>query len=332
MARLLRLEYAGACYHVVNRGNYRRDVFAEDGARKAFEQTLFEAAERFGWLLHAFVIMRNHFHLGVETPEPNLGDGMRWLQVTWAARFNRFRGENGHLFQGRYKAQHVERGHALAQVAHYIHLNPARARLVAADRLDEFRWSSLHYYVRAKKQRPQCLEASVLLGESGGLADTPRGWRFYVQYLAALQAESPREREKRFGQLARGWYVGSAEFKTALKDDLKRRSASLETSRFGGLEPDDWKAAREEEWQRRLDVAARHRGIDLANLPELKSAEEKVILAAVLKQTTSVTNAWLAARLRMGEPATVSQYVRRFRLAGCHESREYQRLLSIINS
>jgi hypothetical protein len=82
MARLLRLEYAGACYHVVNRGNYRRDVFAEDGARKAFEQTLFEAAERFGWLLHAFVIMRNHFHLGVETPEPNLGDGMRWLQVT----------------------------------------------------------------------------------------------------------------------------------------------------------------------------------------------------------------------------------------------------------
>ena len=95
MPRKLRLEYAGACYHVINRGNYRRDLFVGEGASASFEGCLFEAVGRFGWRLHAFVIMRNHFHLAVETPEPNLSAGMRWLQATWAARFNRWRGRNG---------------------------------------------------------------------------------------------------------------------------------------------------------------------------------------------------------------------------------------------
>ena len=138
MARKLRLEFHGACYHVINRGNYRRDLFAGKGAAEAFERALFEVVEKFGWRLHAFVIMRNHFHLAVETPEPNLSEGMKWLQGTWAARFNRWRGEAGRPFQGRYKALHVEPGHALAQVAHYIHLNPVRARMAFPAKEIEF--------------------------------------------------------------------------------------------------------------------------------------------------------------------------------------------------
>src|SRR5688572_16507787 len=107
MARKLRLEFAGACYHVINRGNYRRDLFKDEGAAASFQSCLFEACTRFRWRLHAFVIMRNHYHLAVETPEPNLSEGMKWLQGTWAARFNRFRSESGRPFQGRYKALHV---------------------------------------------------------------------------------------------------------------------------------------------------------------------------------------------------------------------------------
>jgi len=80
MARKLRLEFPGACYHVLNRGNYRRNLFARADAAAAFERVLFQAAARFGWRLHAFVIMRNHFHLAVETPEANLSVGMKWLQ------------------------------------------------------------------------------------------------------------------------------------------------------------------------------------------------------------------------------------------------------------
>lgn len=76
MPRKLRLEFSGACYHVLNRGNYRRNLFATDGAAESFERCLFEAVGRFGWRLHAFVIMRNHFHLALETPEPNLSAGI----------------------------------------------------------------------------------------------------------------------------------------------------------------------------------------------------------------------------------------------------------------
>ena len=165
MARKVRLEFSGAAYHVLNRGNYRRDLFAGTGASAAFTSCLGDAAGRFGWRVHAFVVMRNHFHLALETPEPNLSDGMKWLQGTWATRFNRFRVETGHPFQGRYKAWHVEPGPALAQVAHYIHLNPVRASLVTPERLLEFRWSSLPRLVA--QDRPPWLDARTVLQESG---------------------------------------------------------------------------------------------------------------------------------------------------------------------
>jgi len=110
MARKLRLEYPGPIYHVINRGNYRTGVFATAGAKAAFEKCLFEASAKSGWVLHAFVVMRNHYHLALETPTGNLVTGMQWLQATFANRFNRLRGERGHLFQGRYKALLVEEG------------------------------------------------------------------------------------------------------------------------------------------------------------------------------------------------------------------------------
>src|SRR5690242_1381803 len=108
MPRKLRLEFPGALYHVINRGNYRAHVFGTEGARRAFECCLFEACQKSKWVLHAYVIMGNHFHLALETPEGNLAAGMQWLQSTYATRFNRLRDERGHLFQGRYKALVVE--------------------------------------------------------------------------------------------------------------------------------------------------------------------------------------------------------------------------------
>ena len=143
MARKLRLEYAGARYHVINCGNYRRHLFACKGAAAAFERCLDEACTRFHWLIHAYVVMANHFHLAVTTSEPHLSEGMKWLQGTWTARFNRFRRVVGRPFQGRYKAFHVEPGYTLTQVAHYIHLNPLSVGNVTGDTLAEYRWSSL---------------------------------------------------------------------------------------------------------------------------------------------------------------------------------------------
>lgn len=98
MARKIRVEYAGACYHVLNRGNFRSWIFEDPGTRKSFLKCLREVCEAKGWRLHAWVLMGNHYHLCLETPEPNLVEGMKWLQGTFSNRFNRFRKTNGHVF------------------------------------------------------------------------------------------------------------------------------------------------------------------------------------------------------------------------------------------
>ena len=101
MPSMQRIEYPGAIYHVINRGKYRKELFLKQNTGEAFERCLFEIVDRCGWKLHAYVIMSNHYHLAVETPEPNLVVGMKWLQSTFATRFNRLRKERGHVFQGR---------------------------------------------------------------------------------------------------------------------------------------------------------------------------------------------------------------------------------------
>ena len=136
MARKTRIEYAGAYYHLINRGNYRSWIFESDGARKSFFECLIQACESMGWRVHAWCLMGNHYHLCIQTPEPNLVEGMRWLQSTFANRFNRFRKSHGHVFQGRYQAILLD-GDAVAAVSHYIHLNPVRAGLIEAACLQE---------------------------------------------------------------------------------------------------------------------------------------------------------------------------------------------------
>jgi len=134
MARKLRVEFPGAVYHVINRGNYRADIFATAGARQAFMRCLGEVCKKSGWRLHAYVLMRHHYHLALETPAGNLVEGMQWLQATFANRFNNLRRERGHLFQGRYKALLAEPGEALGHVCHYLPLNPVRAGVVTVAR------------------------------------------------------------------------------------------------------------------------------------------------------------------------------------------------------
>lgn len=330
MPRKVRLEFPGACYHVINRGNYRRDLFDAKGAAEAFAKVLFESCVRFGWRLHAFVIMRNHFHLAVETPQPNLSLGMKWLQGTWAMRFNRFRGEAGRPFQGRYKALHVEPGEALAQVAHYIHLNPVRAGVVGAEKLVEFRWSSLRHFL--SPARPEFLIAETLLQESGGLADTKAGWRRYGEYLALIAEEKPRQRQERHDRLSRDWCVGSAEYRATLKRDLAQKGAELDRMDLLGGDRSAWRKERESVWEGKLQVAASVLKIDLGKLPERKSAAVKVQLAAVMKAGTAVSNGWLAGRLGMGQPASVSQFVRRFRLANGEQTAGFEQALSRVKA
>jgi putative transposase len=110
MPRQPRIEYAGAVYHVMCRGDRGEDVYADVEDRHCFLATLATACMRTGWRVHAYVLMGNHYHLLLETPEANLVAGMRWLQGTYTQRYNLRHGVGGHLFQGRYKALLVESG------------------------------------------------------------------------------------------------------------------------------------------------------------------------------------------------------------------------------
>ncbi len=131
MARKPRIEFAGAVYHVISRGDRGEAIYQDDEDRRLFLQFLGEVCGRSGWLIHAFVVMTNHYHLLLETPEANLVVGMKWLQGVYTQRFNLRHRLRGHLFQGRYKALLIdgeEPGHFL-QASSYIHLNPVRAGL-----------------------------------------------------------------------------------------------------------------------------------------------------------------------------------------------------------
>lgn len=310
MARKRRVEFSGACYHVLNRGNYRSDLFRAPGASASFQGCLFEACQRFAWRLHAFVIMRNHFHLALETPEPNLSLGMKWLQGTWAMRFNRFQGETGQPFQGRYRGLHVEPGAALARVADYIHLNPARAGVLPVARLPDYRGSSLGLYLATA--RPPCLEPATLLRFAGDLSDNASGWRCYLQHLARVAGIEAKAGADGRGRLSSGWTIGSAAFRgevharLAAQVDLERRFGLLGADREAHV------AAREGLWEERLQALASSQAIDLRALPAGKSAREKVQLAVSLRRETSVSNRWLATRLQLGSESGVSSLLHRY--------------------
>ena len=140
MTRPLRIEFAGALYHVTARGDKKADIYLGDDDRVQFLSTLQEVQSRFNWVVHAYCLMDNHYHLLIETPESNLSLGMRQLNGVYTQRFNRRHGRVGHVFQGRFKAVIVQGDAYLLELARYIVLNPVRARMVRTAR--QWPWSS----------------------------------------------------------------------------------------------------------------------------------------------------------------------------------------------
>lgn len=130
MSRPLRLEFANALYHVTSRGDRREAIFVDDADRSMWLELFGQVSGRFNWRCHAWCLMTNHYHLLVETPEPNLSQGMRQLNGVYTQRVSRRHGQVGHVFQGRFKAILVERESCLLELARCVVLNPVRARMV----------------------------------------------------------------------------------------------------------------------------------------------------------------------------------------------------------
>lgn len=164
MTRPLRLEFAGALYHVTSRGDHRGAIYLDDVDRRAWLDILALVCKRFNFVIHSFCQMTNHYHVVVETVEGNLSQGMRQLNGLYTQHFNRRHSSVGHLFQGRYKAILVQKESHLLELTRYVVLNPLRAQIVQS--LEEWAWSS-HLYVMGINEAPEWLDTDWLLEQFG---------------------------------------------------------------------------------------------------------------------------------------------------------------------
>lgn len=294
MARKLRVEYPGAVYHLINRGDRREEIFKAEEDRRLFLRCLDQCCGKTGWQVHAFVLMPNHFHLVVETPRPNLVAGMKWFLGTYTNRFNRRHKLFGHLFSGRYKSLMVDgsgNGY-LKTVCDYVHLNPARAGLVGPRTpLSRFVWSSWPEYLKAASKRPKWLRVDRLLGEHGIPKDSTAGRRELERRVEEMRAA---EDEESYKSIRRGWCLGQKGFKEEL---LAQMNEQMGAEHYGEerTETDEARAERiiGEELKKR-----RWRESDLKQ--RLKGDGEKVRIARRLRAETVRSVSWIAERLNMG--------------------------------
>ena len=204
MPRPLRIEYAGAIYHVMNRGDRREDIFEDDEDRRRFLSVLAEAGVKTEWQAHAYGLMGNHFHLVIETPRPNLVAGMKWRLGVYTERFNLRRKLCGHLFAGRYKALLVDGSGSgyLRPVCDYVQLNAARAKLIkSGEPLDRFNRSSHGAYLRPPRERPAWLRVDRLLGEHRIPNEGAAGRR---EFAAKMELRRSAEAGADYGEPRRG--------------------------------------------------------------------------------------------------------------------------------
>lgn len=327
MARSVRVEYEGAWYHLMARGNRREAIFEGDADRTMMLATLGQACGRTGWQVHAWALMSNHFHFVIRTPKGNLVEGMKWFMNTFTRRFNTRHKRWGRLFGDRYKAllieppEHAGDADYLREVLWYVHLNPLRAGLISRCdgggwRWDDYRWSSMvGIYGQRPGARPEwCLAQTGLALE--GLTDSARGRRSYIaeanRRAEEWSAENPARRMRQAGgstNLSSGWFSGGEAFKEWLIEQVGRKLAGSSRRYRSSDQGRDFGMSR----ARQLIAIACEcfgwaRG-DVASLP--RGEPGRVLLAAEITRQTSVGQQWIAEALGMKTAANVSQQIRR---------------------
>lgn len=310
MARKLRVEYPGAIYHVMNRGDRREAIFRDDRDRQAFVSALAEACAKTGWEVHALCLLGNHFHMVVETPQGNLVAGMKWLLGTYTGRFNRRHKLFGHLFSGRYKAVVVEgSGDGYFKTGcDYVHLNPVRAGLLTEKGdLREYPWSSWPEYLKRPGQRWPWLRVDRLLGEYRIRKDSAAGRR---RLAAAMEERRDGESGVEYKGLRRGWCFGGETFREELVAQMQEQ---LGQEHYGAERQETGEGKAERVVREELKRLKWREG-DLGL--RAKGDPGKLAIAVRLRRETVMTVKWIAERLRMGTSGYVNHLLYQRRKAG----------------
>lgn len=209
MARPLRIEYPGAFYHVIQRGNERKDIFISEQDRIKFYEYLSTLYTRYKVHIHTYCLMNNHYHLILETKNANLTKAMHYLNTSYTVYFNVKRKRSGHLFQGRYKAILVEADAYLHQLSRYIHLNPVRTGLVK-DPAD-YPYSSYKYFISSNKS-PDWLNTGFILSLFDSNANKARSlYKKFVLEGTGKETDIIRK------NISLGFLLGSPEFVNDIK-------------------------------------------------------------------------------------------------------------------
>ncbi len=332
MPRKPRIEYEGAVYHVMSRGNRQASIYNDDTDRERFLETLADVCTRTGWIVHSYVLMSTHYHLLLETPEGNLVIGMKWLQGTYTQRFNARHREWGHLFQGRYKALVIDNDSDdyFPIVSTYIHLNPARAKMfdLINAKLSDYHWSSYPLYLRPSK-RPSWLSTDQVFN-CLHMGDDRRGRSEYRQYMQNWVAEIARSKDPRqlnpdWKNIRRGWFLGCDSFKERLLDRIEELKSDYKSSSFCGTEI---RLHNERQAKRLLSIGMKQLNVTEKSL-ELspKGSPKKRVLAWYIRKRTIVSNEWLALHLKSGHSANISRLVSS---VNDNKNKELQRLKRIL--
>lgn len=206
MARQLRIEFEGAFYHVTSRGNLRERVFFEDKDRESFLEILKRTSKRYSYLLHAYVLMDNHYHLLIETPKANISQIMQNINTSYSVYINKKYKRSGHLFQGRFKGLIVDKDEYLVALSRYIHLNPVRAKIV--QKPEDYRWTSYRVYID-KSVKSSLVYTSDTLSYFSSLRGKAEEYKAFVE--AGIAGE-----ERPFKDIEAGVILGGKRFKAKI--------------------------------------------------------------------------------------------------------------------
>ncbi len=230
MARPLRIEYPGAYYHVINRGNAGENIFIDERDKDKFLEYLAKCVERFTTRIHTYCLMSNHYHLLIETPQANLSRAIQWLNVSYSVYFNKKHRRRGHLFQGRFKAILIDANEYLTLLSRYIHLNPVRAKIVTHPM--EYPWSSYPAFA-GKGRKPDWLETDTVLSYFG--REKKEAIINHKNYVEKITIETIENSNK---NLLGGVILGGTDFVNWVKDKfLSVRGDKKEISQLKKLKP-----------------------------------------------------------------------------------------------
>ena len=307
MPRKLRVEYEGAIYHVLNRGDRREPIFVDDPDRALFLETLGEACGKTQWQVHALCLMGNHFHLVVETPRANLVAGMRWFLGTYAARFNRRHKFFGHLFSGRYKSLVVDGSGTgyLKTVCDYVHLDPPQAKVLRPEpALKDYRWSSWPEYLKSPEKRWPWLRVDRVLGEWGVKQGNAAGRRQLEQGMEHRRELEMSQENTDWKKLRRGWCWGPKGFRDELLDLIGEKQGKQHHG-------EELRESDEQKAERLVGELLRKAGWTQGELKGRRKGDlKKARMAALLREETTMTWTWISRRLEMGHWRTAANALR----------------------